>query len=99
MFKHLKEYYVYIMTNKTNTTLYTGHANNLEKRAWEHKTKYYPKSFTAKYNINKLVYYEIYFDPQTMIAREKQIKNFVRRKKIALIEKENPSWEDISNDW
>lgn len=99
MHKDLKEYYVYIATNKTNKVLYTGHANNLQKRIYEHKTKFYPKSFTARYNVNKLVYYEIYFDPLSMINREKQIKNLLRRKKIKLIEKENPEWKDLSEGW
>lgn len=87
------------MTNKGNITLYTGHANDLNKRVWEHKTKYYPKSFTARYNINKLIYYEICNDAVSMITREKQIKNLVRRKKIALIEKANPKWEDLAKNW
>lgn len=97
--KRLQEYYVYIMTNKGNTALYAGHANDLSKRVWEHKVKYYPKSFTTRYKINKLVYYEVCYDPVSMITREKQIKNLVRRKKIALIEKDNPKWEDLAKDW
>lgn len=99
MNNQLKEYYVYIMTNKTNRVLYTGHANDLMRRIWEHKTKYYPKSFTARYHINKLVYYEVCYDSISMITREKQIKNLVRRKKIALIEKDNPNWNDLAKDW
>lgn len=99
MKNNLKEYYVYIMTNRTNRVLYTGHANDLKNRVWEHKTKFYPKSFTARYKINKLVYFEVCSDPLTMITREKQIKNLVRRKKIELIEKDNPKWKDLSEDW
>jgi putative endonuclease len=93
------DYYVYIMTNYTNTVLYTGCTNNLKNRADQHKTKYNPESFTARYNVNKLVYYEAYADPYSMIYRERQIKNLVRRKKIALIIKDNPDWKDLSKDW
>ncbi len=99
MKNHLKEHYVYIATNKNNKVLYTGHANDLKRRIYEHKIKFYPKSFTAKYNVNKLVYYEVCYDPLSMINREKQIKNLVRRKKIELINKDNPKWRDLSEDW
>jgi putative endonuclease len=95
----LHEYYVYIMTNRTNTVLYTGCTNDLTNRVYQHKTKYNPNSFTARYNVNKLVYYEVVDDPWSMIVREKQIKNLVRRKKIQLINKENPSWKDLSEGW
>ncbi len=99
MKNYLKEYYVYIMTNKTNRVLYTGHANDLARRVYEHKHKIFPKSFTARYKVNKLVYFEVCSDPLSMINREKQIKSLVRRKKIALIRKENPNWKDLSEDW
>ncbi|MBT8764140.1 GIY-YIG nuclease family protein [Desulfohalobiaceae bacterium Ax17] len=77
------------MTNKNNTVLYTGICNDLQRRVCEHKNKVKPNSFTARYSINKLVYYEFYEDINLAIAREKQIKSGSRAKKIALIEKEN----------
>jgi len=92
-----KHYYVYIATNNWNTTLYVGVTSNLARRTWEHKTKAV-KGFTKKYNINKLVYYEIFDNPEDAIMREKQIKGGSRRKKIELIEKENPGWKDLSED-
>ncbi|MFH1225744.1 MAG: GIY-YIG nuclease family protein [bacterium] len=88
---------VYIMANKHSTTLYTGVTSNLLKRIWEHKNKAV-KGFTHQYNINKLVYYELFGDITLAIEREKQIKNLVRRKKDDLINKENPEWRDLSDD-
>ena len=93
----MKQYYVYIMTNKSRT-LYTGVTNNLERRVYEHKQKFVP-GFTAKYNITRLVYFEETGDIQEAIAREKQIKGWLRTKKIALIESVNPAWEDLSASW
>ncbi len=93
----MKSYYVYIMTNKSKT-LYTGVTNNLERRVYEHKNKLVP-GFTNKYNITKLVYYEETNDVQAALAREKQIKGWLRSKKIALIESENPEWKDPSREW
>ncbi len=93
----MKEYYVYIMTNKSRT-LYTGVTSNLVKRVYEHKQKLVP-GFTTKYNISKLVYYEITNSIEAAIAREKQIKGWLRRKKIALIESQNPEWRDLSDGW
>jgi putative endonuclease len=92
-----KEYYVYIMTNKSRT-LYTGVTNNLERRVYEHKHKLIP-GFTSKYNITKLVYYEAGDDIYVAIAREKQIKGWLRAKKIILIESMNLDWIDLSEDW
>ncbi len=92
-----KEYYVYIMTNKSRT-LYTGVANNLVRRVNEHRSKSIP-GFTSKYNITKLVYYEAGDDINPALAREKQIKGWLRAKKIALIESVNPEWKDLSEDW
>ena len=92
-----KDYYVYIMTNKSKT-LYIGVTSNLEKRAYEHKNKLI-EGFTKKYNITRLVYFEQTRDVNSSIAREKQIKGWLREKKIALIEKTNPYWEDLSGDW
>lgn len=92
-----KAYYVYIMTNKSRT-LYTGVTNNLERRVYEHKHKLLP-GFTSKYNITKLVFFEAGDDISVAIAREKQIKGWLRAKKIALIESMNPEWKDLSEDW
>ena len=89
-----KQFYLYIMTNKNSTVLYTGVTNNLMRRVYEHKEKLV-EGFTGKYNINKLVYYEIYEDPQSAIAREKQIKGGSRAKKIGLIESMNEDWKDL----
>jgi putative endonuclease len=85
------------MTNRSKT-LYTGITNNLERRVYEHKQKLIP-GFTSKYNITKLVYHEETNDVSVAIAREKQIKGWLRAKKIALIELENPEWKDLSLDW
>ncbi|MEG8989261.1 GIY-YIG nuclease family protein [Ignavibacteria bacterium 4148-Me] len=93
----MEQYYVYIMTNNSRT-LYTGVTNNLRRRIYEHKNKLIP-GFTNKYNITKLVYYEEFKDIKIAIAREKQIKGWLRKKKIDLIEKVNPNWEDLSKDW
>jgi len=92
-------YYFYIMTNKNNTVLYAGVCNDLMRRVWEHKNKVNPKSFTARYNVNKLVYFEQFDDISFAIAREKQIKAGSRAKKIVLIEKENKEWKDMSLEW
>ena len=88
--------YVYIMTNKNNTVLYTGVTNNLKRRLEEHLIKKNPKSFTSKYNISKLVYYESFFLIGDAIAREKQIKAGSRAKKETLILGMNPEWNDLA---
>ena len=93
----MKQYYVYIMTNKSRT-LYTGVTGNLKKRVYQHKQKL-GSVFTRKYKINRLVYYETTTDANEAIAREKQIKGWLRSKKIALIESTNPGWVDLSRDW
>jgi putative endonuclease len=93
----MNQYYVYIMTNRSKT-LYTGVTNNLKRRVFEHK-HHLVKGFTEKYNITRLVYYEITNDVGSAIAREKQIKGWLRRKKIALIESMNPEWRDLAEDW
>ena len=89
------EYFVYIMTNKGNYVLYTGVTSDLQTRCEEHINKKHPNSFTAKYNVNKLVYYERFDDINYAIAREKQIKGGSRKKKIDLIEVNNPRWNDL----
>jgi len=93
----MREYYVYIMTNKSGT-LYTGVTNDLLRRVYEHKHKLIP-GFTSKYNITRLVYYEATSDIRAAIAREKQIKGWLRSRKIALIESVNPMWKDLSAEW
>jgi len=93
-----KNYYVYIMTNKRNTVLYTGVTNNLERRVYEHKNKLV-EGFTEKYNVDKLAYFETSNDSISAIEREKQIKAGSRSKKIILIEKMNPEWKDLANEW
>ena len=89
-----KYYFVYILTNSRNTVLYTGVTNDLKRRVYEHRNKVVP-GFTAKYNVKKLVYYEVYDDPQYAIAREKQIKSGSRKKKLDLISSFNPGWRDL----
>jgi len=93
----MKTYYVYIMTNHSGT-LYTGMTNDLEHRVYEHKHDLVP-GFASKYNITKLVYYEEGEDIDAALAREKQIKGWLRAKKIALIESKNPEWKDLGLGW
>ena len=95
--KIMHNYYVYIMTNNSKT-LYTGMTNDLTRRVYEHKQKLIP-GFTQKYNITKLVYFEETSDVNAAIAREKQIKGWLRAKKITLIESMNPDWKDLSTGW
>jgi putative endonuclease len=92
-----KKYYFYIMTNILNTVIYVGVTNNLERRTWEHKNKL-ADGFTKKYNVSKLVYYEIYDDPISAIKREKQVKGGSRQKKIDLIKKINSTFRDLYSD-
>ena len=90
--------HVYIMTNKNNTTLYTGVTSQLEVRTEQHKDKFYPRSFSAKYNANKLVYYEGFHRIEEAMVREKQIKAGSRAKKEKLINSINPEWRDLSSE-
>ena len=92
-----KEYYVYIMTNTMNSVLYTGVTSDLEKRVYEHKLKLI-EGFTKKYNVDKLVYFEVFDDINEAIGREKQIKSGSRQRKIDLIVNMNPSWKDLSSE-
>ena len=85
------------MTNKLNSVLYTGVTSNLEKRVHEHKSKLI-EGFTKKYNVDKLVYYEVFDDINDAITREKQIKAGSRQKKIDLITSINPAWKDLYNE-
>ncbi|MCI0706524.1 MAG: GIY-YIG nuclease family protein [Ignavibacteriae bacterium] len=92
-----KFYYDYIMTNKTNEVLYTGFTSDLPKRVYQHKHKLI-KGFTSRYNLTKLVWYEVHEDVQAAIAREKQLKAGSRQKKLDLISAMNPEWRDLSED-
>ena len=93
----MKQYYVYIMTNHSRT-LYVGMTNDLRRRVWQHKQKLI-EGFTRRYNITRLIYYEETLDVRAAIAREKQIKGWLRKKKIALVESVNPGWKDLSEGW
>ncbi len=94
----MKTYYLYILASKKNGTLYTGVANNLVKRVYEHKENLVP-DFTQKYNVHHLVYYEEFSDIYSAIAREKRIKKWKRQWKINLIEKMNPDWRDLYDNF
>jgi putative endonuclease len=93
----MAEYYVYLMGSYRGT-LYTGVTNDLMRRVYEHQNKLVD-GFTKKYNTSKLLYYEATTDVESAITREKQIKGWVRRKKVGLIESVNPYWEDLSQTW
>ncbi|MDH4330925.1 MAG: GIY-YIG nuclease family protein [Candidatus Moranbacteria bacterium] len=90
-----KNYCVYIATNQRNTVLYTGVSSNLQGRMWQHKNKII-KGFTSRYNIDKLVAYEVFDNPRDAIAAEKKIKGWTRKKKIDFINKSNPEFKDLS---
>ena len=93
-----RTYWVYILASKINGTLYVGVTNSLERRLWQHRHS--PSaSFARRYDVTRLVYFENFRDPSNAIAREKQLKGGSRKKKIALIEKENPEWRDLSETW
>jgi len=92
-----RQFFVYMTTDKNNRVIYTGMTNDLARRAWEHKEKLI-KGFTSRYNVAKLVYYEIYATAYDAIAREKQIKAGSRQKKIDLINKVNSKWKDLYQD-
>lgn len=94
----MKSGFIYIMTNKNNTVLYTGVTSNLPKRVQEHKEKFHEQSFSAKYNVNKLVYWEAFQEIGDAIFREKQIKAGSRQKKLDLINSMNPEWRDLTDD-
>ena len=91
-------YFVYILTNKNNSVLYTGITGNLPRRLYEHKNEL-ADGFTKKYKVHKLVYFDSTSDVSSAIAREKQIKGWTRAKKIALIDSANPNWNDLCEDW
>jgi putative endonuclease len=91
----MEGFYVYVMTNQTNTTLYTGVCKHLKKRVFEHRGS--KEGFTARYNINKLVYFQGFDSIDDAILEEKRIKGGSRRKKILLVERDNPSWQDLTD--
>lgn len=88
-------FYVYIVTNKPRGTLYIGHTQDLVQRVWEHKSKQHVRSFTDRYNLDKLVWYEGVDDPETALTVEGRMKNWARAWKIREIEKYNPKWSDL----
>jgi putative endonuclease len=89
--------YIYILTNKNRTVLYTGVTSNLANRLYEHQNGSYKTSFTYKYNVKELVYYEEFLSIEEAIFREKQIKAGSRQKKLDMINHLNPRWEDLTN--
>lgn len=94
----MRQYYVYMLTNWNDQVIYTGVTNNLQRRLFEHKEKL-ADGFTKKYNVHKLVYYEVTSDVNAALEREKEIKRWRRQKKNALVETMNPEWRDLSLDW
>ena len=93
----MKHYYVYIMANRSKI-LYTGVTNDLQRRVYEHK-QHLIEGFTSKYHITCLVYFEETSDVNAALTREKQIKGWLRSKKVDLIESINPDWRDLSEEW
>jgi putative endonuclease len=95
----MKIHYVYILTNKNKGVLYVGMTNSIRRRIWEHKTKFNPKCFTARYNVDRLVYFEIQNDRFDAVERESQLKAGSRAKKEFLINEKNPEWRDLAGSW
>ena len=98
MYKTIHQYYLYILTNKKNGVLYIGVTNNLERRMFEHKSKLV-KGFSYRYNLDKLVYLEVFQNVKDAIKREKNMKKWKREWKINLIIEENADWDDLSKEW
>lgn len=92
-----KNYYIYILTGWDCKVMYIGVTNDLKRRLYEHKNKNYP-GFTKKYNVDKLVYYELFFDINDAIRREKELKKWRREKKNILVETKNPTWNDLCQE-
>ena len=92
----VKSGFIYILTNRNNTVLYVGVTSNLTQRVHQHRTGFFKNSFTSRYNLTKLVYYEKFLSIEDAIGREKQLKAGSRKKKVELIEKNNMEWEDLS---
>jgi putative endonuclease len=97
--QQFRQYFIYILASKKNGTLYIGVTNSIERRIEEHKSKLNSGSFTAKYNVCLLVYYESFQYIDDAILREKQLKKWNRQWKINLIEEENKDWKDLSKNW
>ena len=95
----MKHWYVYIMVNKPNGVIYIGVTDNIDERVKEHKLKVYPKAFTARYNCDKLVYFEEFENGKRASIREVQFKKWKRDWKVKLIEEMNPNWSDLSMNW
>ena len=93
------EFYVYIMTNKPHGTLYVGFTDDIYRRAKEHKDKVYPQSITARYNLDKLVYYESFQVAEEALAHERRVKRWRREFKINVIEEMNKDWRDLFEDF
>ena len=91
----VKNFFVYLVSNRSRVVLYTGVTNDLVRRVWEHRN-HAVRGFTSKYKVDRLVYYEQFPDPQSAILREKEIKGWRREKKNALVRAMNPQWEDLS---
>ena len=89
------QYYVYILTNTHNSVLYTGVTNDLVRRVYEHKNHLVKDGFTSRYNVEKLVYYEVTSNVDAALEREKQIKGWNRKRKNKLVESRNPDWHDL----
>jgi putative endonuclease len=93
-----KQFYVYVMASGKRGTIYTGVTSDIVSRVYQHKTHYFPDSFTARYNVNRLVWYELQDAADTAIRRERQIKEWRRGWKVELIQKTNPTWRDLWDD-
>ena len=94
----MKPGFIYILTNKNNTTLYVGVTSHIVQRINQHRDVIFPKSFTARYNLHKLVYYEVFQEIGDAIVREKQLKAGSRKKKLDLINSLNPEWKDLYDE-
>ena len=95
----MSKYYVYIITNYNTTTLYVGFTDDLYRRVQEHKLKLHEHSFSAKYNLDRLLYYEVFSEKEEALAQEKRVKRYKREWKENLINSQNPSWKDLSEDF
>ena len=93
-----RTYYVYILSSETRE-LYIGVTNNLDRRLAEHRTSYDPGSYSSVHRTTRLVYFEMTLDPRAAIQREKRLKRLSRRRKLELIEKQNPEWKDLAESW
>ena len=91
----MEKHWVYIITNKSNKVLYIGMSKDLKRRIYQHKNKVHPTTFSAKYNLNKLIYFEVFETKTEASVREKQLKKWNRDWRIELIETTNPNWEDL----